>query len=220
MLILGTPEKLKHSTAFLNMLRGLNSKGLLQYFVVDEAHCVSQWGHEFRPDYLALSALKQEFPDVPVMALTATASDKVMRNVIQVLGLKKTVIFKQSFNRANLIYEVRRKTASALQDIVTEIKTNFNQQCGIIYCNSQKDCENVAAHLHERGIRADYYHAGLEKQERTNVQKSWNDDSINVICATIAFGMGINKVYLSLSFSLLFRPLIYIYIYIANFLMG
>ncbi|PRP75632.1 putative DNA helicase hus2 [Planoprotostelium fungivorum] len=186
-------EKLTQSPSTQSLLQTLARNGLLQRFVIDEAHCVSQWGHEFRPDYKQLCKLRENFRDIPILALTATASSKVKDDVANHLGLINPVEFKQSFNRPNLMYEVRDKTKSVMSDIAEYIDRVHKGQSGIVYCFSRADCEDVAAGLREQGISAKHYHAELSTEDRAAVQQEWLNDDILVMCATIAFGLGINK---------------------------
>nr|XP_028961148.1 ATP-dependent DNA helicase Q-like 4A isoform X6 [Malus domestica] len=188
-----TPEKVAKSDALLRQLENLNARQLLARIVVDEAHCVSQWGHDFRPDYQALGILKQKFPNTPVLALTATATASVKEDVVQALGLVNCIVFRQSFNRPNLRYSVIPKTKKCLDDIDKFIKENHYDESGIIYCLSRMDCEKVAERLQECGHKAAFYHGSMDPAQRAFVQKQWSKDEINVICATVAFGMGINK---------------------------
>ncbi|XP_009787118.1 ATP-dependent DNA helicase Q-like 4A isoform X2 [Nicotiana sylvestris] len=188
-----TPEKVAKSDVLLRHLESLHTRESLARIVIDEAHCVSQWGHDFRPDYQGLGILKQKFPTVPVLALTATATMSVKEDVVQALGLANCIIFRQSFNRPNLRYSVIPKTKKCLEDIDNFIKKFHFDQCGIIYCLSRMDCERVAEKLQEYGHKAAFYHGSMEGAQRANIQKQWSKDEINIICATVAFGMGINK---------------------------
>ncbi|PPD89854.1 hypothetical protein GOBAR_DD13201 [Gossypium barbadense] len=188
-----TPEKVARSDVLLRHLNILNSRDLLARIVIDEAHCVSQWGHDFRPDYQGLGILKQKFPKTPVLALTATATASVKEDVVQALGLINCIIFRQSFNRPNLWYSVIPKTKKCVEDIDKFIKENHFDECGIIYCLSRMDCEKVSEKLQEYGHKAAFYHGNMDPAQRAFIQKQWSKDEINIICATVAFGMGINK---------------------------
>lgn len=191
-----TPEMINKSQAMVNALRDLHQRRNLARIVIDEAHCVSQWGHDFRPDYKLLGEVRHKFPTVPVIALTATATENVKVDVIHNLGIKGCETFTQSFNRPSLNYEVRAKgkAKDALESMANTINTSYKGQCGIIYCLSKKNCEDIADKLRkEYHIRAHHYHAGMEPEEKQQVQKQWQAGKYLVIVATIAFGMGIDK---------------------------
>ncbi|XAR56334.1 DNA helicase [Bertholletia excelsa] len=188
-----TPEKVARSDILLRHLESLHARESLARIVIDEAHCVSQWGHDFRPDYQGLGILKQKFPTTPVLALTATATASVKEDVVQALGLVNCLVFRQSFNRPNLWYSVIPKTKKCLEDIDNFVRENHFDECGIIYCLSRMDCEKVAEKLQEFGHKAAFYHGSMDAAQRAFIQKQWSKDEINIICATVAFGMGINK---------------------------
>lgn len=158
---------------------------------VDEAHCISEWGHDFRPEYRQLSGLRSRLPDTPFMALTATATRRVRDDIATQLHLRDPAIYVASFNRPNLSYRVEPKTR-AYRQVLDWIRQRPNDS-GIVYCSSRATTESVAAQLVEDGIKAAPYHAGMEKEERSRTQERFLRDEVRVVCATIAFGMGINK---------------------------
>jgi ATP-dependent DNA helicase RecQ len=158
---------------------------------VDEAHCISEWGHDFRPEYRQLAQLRGKFPEIPLMALTATATGRVREDIVKSLCLRDPACFVASFNRPNLTYRVIAKAKAAAQ-AVAFVRAR-PRESGIIYCQSRKSAESLAGKLNERNIAARPYHAGLTARQRTENQDLFLRDEIRVICATIAFGMGINK---------------------------
>jgi ATP-dependent DNA helicase RecQ len=158
---------------------------------VDEAHCISEWGHDFRPEYRQLSQLRSFFPDAPIMALTATATERVRADIVQQLHLREPSCYVASFNRPNLAYRVLPK-ADAYEQTLEFIRVRPHES-GIVYCQSRKSAESLAAKLTADGVRAASYHAGMEKDDRGRNQELFLRDEVRVICATIAFGMGINK---------------------------
>ncbi len=163
----------------------------LAFIAIDEAHCISEWGHDFRPDYLALSDIVQRFPDTPVAAFTATATMKVQQDIITKLGLRNPHRVRASFNRSNLYYQVQAKH-NPEEQVLRFIRSHPNEQ-GIIYRTTRKDVEATAAFLQQHGVKALPYHAGMEDEARIAHQEAFNRDAINVVVATIAFGMGIDK---------------------------
>jgi bloom syndrome protein len=187
-----TPEYYGRSDHFVNQLRTLNQNQRLDRFVIDEAHCISQWGHDFRTDYRKLQYLKQYFPNVPILALTATATDAVQRDVLNTLRIPRAVLFHASFNRPNLAYFVEKVGKTCEKQVADVInRPHLKNKCGIVYCLSKKDCETMAKALRAAGISADYYHSEAEQKDVKQMQ--WSGDRTRVMCATIAFGMGINK---------------------------
>ena len=180
------PERLA-LPAFRRFLHSLN----LSLIAVDEAHCISEWGHEFRPDYRNLRQLRQDFPAVPVIALTATATERVREDIIGQLDLQQGQVFLSSFNRANLSYSVQPKASSWGQ--LMSLLQQRRSQSTIIYCFSRQETEDLARDLNARGLSARPYHAGLDPEVRRRTQEDFIRDRVPIIVATIAFGMGIDK---------------------------
>jgi ATP-dependent DNA helicase RecQ len=180
------PERLMLDT-FLERAVNWN----IAQFAIDEAHCISEWGHDFRPEYRELKKLRTHFPDVPVMALTATATERVRADIVKQLKLREPRCYVASFNRSNLIYRIVPKTAP-YEQLLEFIRSRPNDS-GIVYCASRKGAESLARNLNEDGVSAKPYHAGLTSAERTKNQEAFLRDDVRVVTATIAFGMGINK---------------------------
>ena len=185
-ILYAAPERLT-MPEFQHFLGEIN----VSLIAIDESHCISEWGHDFRPDYRNLKLLRKIFPQVPVMALTATATQKVREDIICQLSLEKAQIFTSSFNRPNLSYAVLPKKNS--YDHLINIFREHRNEAAIIYCFSRKDTEHLAADLRQEGFKALPYHAGLESEARRTNQEKFIRDEAQIIVATIAFGMGIDK---------------------------
>ena len=182
------PERL-NTSGFIQLLRQTS----ISLFAIDEAHCVSQWGHDFRPDYIKLSLLHEQFPDVPRIALTATADQATRKEIRQRLQLEQAREFISSFDRPNICYRITEAQSNARTALLRFIQNEHENDSGIVYCLSRKKVDSTATWLTEKGFTALPYHAGLSPQERqTNQQRFLNEDAV-IIVATIAFGMGIDK---------------------------
>ncbi len=181
-----SPERLAIE-GYIEKLHSFNVK----FIAVDEAHCLSEWGHDFRPDYLFLAQLRNNFPSIPIAAFTATATKEVQKDIIRILSLEDPFIVRASFDRKELYYQIVNKN-----DPLSQIHSFINKhkgESGIVYRTSRKEVEKTASYLRRMGVKAIHYHAGLSKDNRAKNQEQFNNDEINVIVATIAFGMGINK---------------------------
>ena len=182
------PERLfANDSKLIPFLKSLN----VSLIAIDEAHCISHWGHDFRPEYLALAELKNEFPHIPVIALTATADNLTKKDILEKLNLKEPAVFISSFNRENITYRVIPKRDYFNQ--VLDFLDNRKDESGIIYCLSRKSTESLAADLKAEGFLAEPYHAGLDSSLKARTQEAFLRDEVRIIVATIAFGMGINK---------------------------
>ncbi|MDO9275083.1 MAG: ATP-dependent DNA helicase RecQ, partial [Lutibacter sp.] len=181
------PESLMKEE-YIDFLKNQN----ISFVAIDEAHCISEWGHDFRPEYRNLRNIIQKIDNVPLIGLTATATQKVQDDIIKTLGMSNANTFKASFNRPNLFYEVRPKTKNINSDIIRFVR-QFQGKSGIIYCLSRKKVEEIAQVLQVNGIKAVPYHAGLDGKTRSKHQDMFLMEDVDVVVATIAFGMGIDK---------------------------
>ncbi|KAI0062780.1 ATP-dependent DNA helicase [Artomyces pyxidatus] len=205
-----TPERMANSKIFKSAVQKIADAGRLARIVIDEAHCVSQLGHDFRPDYKKLSALRVLFPHVPILALSATCPPKVLADLLKILGLKPvtdgknansdgTVYFSSPLYRKNLLYRVVEKPSAAaevIKHMVEYILDKHRDQSGIIYCLSKADTEKVATAIAETSggkIKTGVYHAYIAEQAKESLHEAWRDGKVQVVCATIAFGLGIDK---------------------------
>ncbi|KAM9310633.1 ATP-dependent DNA helicase Q1 isoform 4-T4 [Pholidichthys leucotaenia] len=191
-----TPEKVAKSKLLMSRLEKAYNANLLSRIAVDEVHCCSQWGHDFRPDYKLLGILKRQFPKVPLLGLTATATSGVLKDCEKILCVPQPITLAAPFNRTNLYYEVCFKDSdsdTSINDICSLIKTRYKDQSGIVYVFSQKDAESVSSELQKRDILAYPYHANMDPEDKSRVHRKWTSNKIQVVVATVAFGMGIDK---------------------------
>ena len=198
-LLYTTPESLVKSDRMKTILEAMYEKEMIARFVIDEAHCVSSWGHDFRKEYGNLGVLKERYADVKILALTATARKKVADDVCRILGMTDALRISCGYDRPNLLFEVRPKPASFQQtlerllDYILSYCNSTTGTTGIVYCMTKKECERTADFLRDNNLRADYYHAGQTNKDREMIQTAWLRGDIDIVCATIAYGMGIDK---------------------------
>ncbi|KOX77341.1 ATP-dependent DNA helicase Q1 [Melipona quadrifasciata] len=195
-LIYVTPEYMAKSNRFMNKLQKAFEMKRLDRFAIDEVHCCSQWGHDFRPDYKFLGILKSMFPGVPILGLTATAPAKIIVDVQKMLDIQGCLVLRATFNRPNLYYEVRRKPTdkdTCLAMIENFLKNRFKDKSGIIYTTTIKDAEQLTTDLRALGLKVGCYHAMLEADYRSEVYSKWISGKYQAVVATIAFGLGIDK---------------------------
>jgi ATP-dependent DNA helicase RecQ len=185
-LVFVAPERLL-TPRFLELVSRLG----VESFAIDEAHCISQWGHDFRPEYRQLATLRSRFPDASLHAYTATATDRVRQDIVEQLRLHDPRVLVGRFDRANLVYRVVPR--SGVRGQVLEVLQRHAKEAAIIYCLSRRDAEQMAEHLAASGVRAAYYHAGMEPKDRRRTQERFAAEEIDVVAATVAFGMGIDR---------------------------
>jgi len=191
-----TPEKCSKSKQFMAKLQKVHQAGRFCRLAIDEIHCCSQWGHDFRPDYKFLGAMRAMFPDVPILGLTATSTAAVTKDVKEILRIPSAMVFMSGFDRPNLHYSVRAKpesTGETLDLLAGLLLGQFRDSSGIIYSTTVKEVEQLAGELAGRGLRCAAYHAQMEPTERSKVHTRWSRGDILVVVATVAFGMGIDK---------------------------
>lgn len=191
-----TPERFAKSKRFMSKLQKCFAEGRLQRIAIDEVHCCSQWGHDFRPDYKFLGVLSSMFPDVPLLGLTATATAAVLLDVQRMLDIRGCLLIKAPFNRPNLFYSIIDKPSSTdecVEILEKLLKYRYKDQSGIIYATSIKDCEELASKLRSKHLKVASYHANLEPDRRSDIHTKWAHKYYQAIVATVAFGLGIDK---------------------------
>ena len=198
-LLYTTPESIFCNDEIKEYMKNLYDRNLISRFVLDEAHCISTWGHDFRPNYLKVRKIKSEFSNIPIIALTATATERVKNDIIDILNFEKYKIFQTSFLKTNLNINIRNRGCSVkdeqfvIEEISNELKNKYKGQSGILYAFSRAKCETISSELKNLGVNSEHYHAGLSAKKRNEIQNLWLENKIQIICATIAFGMGIDK---------------------------
>ncbi|XP_026333040.1 ATP-dependent DNA helicase Q1-like [Hyposmocoma kahamanoa] len=191
-----TPERFAKSKRFMSNLEKCYTDGRLQRIAIDEVHCCSQWGHDFRPDYKFLGILPKMFPNTPILGLTATATSTVLGDVQKILNIPGSLVIKSPFNRPNLFYKILEKPSSqeeCLLILEKLLKYRYKGESGIIYTHSIRDSEDIAEGLRKRGLKVGCYHANMEADTRSKVHTKWYEKYYQAIVATVAFGMGIDK---------------------------
>ena len=188
--IILTPEKYITSRKIQNTLQCLNQRNLLVRIVLDECHCVSTWGHCFRPAYLNLCTELLAFQGTPFLCLTATATGAIISDLTNHLKMRDPFIVTESFNRPNIQLIVQQKQKNTYKEILSIIKTKHSEDTGIVFCRTRKECSNYSKFLKQSGVKAGAYHAQMEQHEKEVVTTSWMQGKVLVVCATIAFGMG------------------------------
>ena len=185
-MLFAAPERLVQPRT-IEFLRDAN----VSFIAIDEAHCISNWGHDFRPEYRKLSCLREAFPEASIHAFTATATEQVRQDIVDQLGLREADVLVGSFDRPNLLYRVERRSDAMSQ--IRDVIDRHPNESGIVYCISRSNVEDTAATLKTFGYKALPYHAGLEAEERRAHQEAFIDEKVDIIVATVAFGMGIER---------------------------
>ena len=190
-LIYTTPETINHNVVFKDLLKVMGEKDMISYLIYDEAHCISQWGNGFRPDYLSVAEVSRTLvPKAPIILLSATATPDVISDIKQKIGLDNLAIVQNVFDRPNLFYQVQEKGKETNREMIHNM---YSAESGLIYCTTKRECEEVSALLEATGISSQPYHAGLSKAIKESLQQNWSKGAIRVLCCTSTFGMGINK---------------------------
>ena len=192
-LVFITPEKFNASENVRRNLGHMYTRNLLKRIVFDEAHTISVWGHSFRPDYLHVCAVRSLFPNVPIIALTATATGMVISDILHLLRLDNCITFKVNLNRPNLGFHILRKGKQYRNDIAQLILRKHKDETGIIFCRTRKETEFLCEQLQKKGINSDFFHAKIDPKQKVEVLQSWLSGLVKVVVATIAFGMGVDK---------------------------